>query len=559
PLHAAAIRAAYRDVAIIAAPVLIALAALLTFGLGSAASAGTVLVTSLLNLSATLGTAAILGWQVSQFSFIVMPVVLTVGLLDGIHLAMAVRQARTTDGVRGSHDGDAAVRTAIVEVFAPCAWTTATTAAGFCVLTASSIPQIRQFGALSAVGTVWALFTSFVLLPGLLARLRPPTTSLSTSRLAAISRRIAHMKRPGLVVAATLIVLAATAPGLARVRVAADFPRLFDRDHEITVELERIERDWGGIASVSFLLTPLPGHELGDSEVIERLSSFGRLLAQRELVTSVVSPLDVVGTAPTDPAAIERLIAQASAGPSARLLSELLDSPTDTLRVVARVRMMQPEKFPALAADLEGFRAGLEDLFEVKLAGWPLVFKNLETRLLDELLSSFALAFGVVAILMGFALGATRWWLAALIPNLAPLWIVLGGLGLAGSGFSSGLLLAPGIALGLVVDDTIHFVSALRRQSRDSRSLRDAIESAIDRTGAALTLTSAVLVAGFGTLLLSAFRGNQTLGAVMVAVVLVAWLADLVVLPAVLLLTERRGGTPDAAVREPSRFRGARG
>ncbi len=218
------------------------------------------------------------------------------------------------------------------------------------------------------------------------------------------------------------------------------------------------------------------------------------------------------------------------------------------LRIIVRLRSMQPELLPALMRDLDGFREGLGDLFEVRLSGWPLLYTNLETTLARELLESFALAAGAVALLMLVALRSLRWWLLSLLPNLVPLCLVLGGLGASGVGFNSGLLLAPAIALGLVVDDTIHFVFALRSalhsqlpsqlRARTSR-IDDALRAALERAGTAITLTSLILMAGFGVLTLTVFRGSRLLGTVMVAVIATAWMADLVLLPALLRMRSR--------------------
>ncbi len=546
PFQMAAIDVAHRDVAVIVAPLATLVLVILSLSFRSFRCAAVIVAVSALNISGTFGLAGLLGWQISHFSLVVAAVILTVGLLDGIHLTYGYCRLRRQD-----LSADAAIASAMWEVFPPCLWTSLTTMAGFCALQWSSLPQIRQFGALAAVGTAWALLSSFTILPFLLNRFDPRG---SLGLVSGVSR-LTRLHRPRSVLAITLVALALTAPGLAGLDIRADFPRLFGDRHPITEKLERIEEDWGGIAAVSFLLRLREPHRLGDPEVIERLTDFARLLGQRELVTSVTSPVELLAvgansfrgafgrnpTAEEMRAVIEGLRSADLPPAQAKALGTWIHREQELLRVVARVRMMQPERFPAFVRDLHGFEDGLDDLFEVRLTGWPLVYKNMERALLGEILQSFVLAFSAVGVLLLLAVRSLRLWLIALVPNLIPLWLVLGALGLSGAGFSSGLLLAPGVALGLVVDDTIHFVLALRDELSSGSGLDDAISRTLERSGVPLSITSAMLVAGFGALLLSAFRGNQILAVVMIAVAVVAWLADLVLLPVLLGVLERRG------------------
>ncbi len=536
----AATAAAYQDSALLCIPLALLIGLIIYAAFRSASTVLIILGLTAVDVAVTFGSAGLLGWPLSQFSLCVVPVIITVGVLDNIHLITAYCRYR--------HDSSApteAARAAITELLAPCFWTSATTMAGFSALLMSSVPQVEQFGLLAAEATAWAFVSSLVLLPALLRRLDPP----GHSRLAGALARLTELARPALIVATGLTAAAVAVPGIGRLSVHSEFPRLFVDGHAITKEFERIEEQWGGIATVSYVLTIKSGYHWSDREVFERLSDFLRLLSSRELVSSVASPLDLVAAAAVSHRArfpealsLERSsqIVEAIVGGNTSL-GGLVAPEHRALRIIVRLRSMQPEAFPALMRDLDGFRDNLGDIFDVGLSGWPLLYKNLEFTLLRELLESFALAAAAVALLMLLALRSLRWWLLSLLPNLVPLCVVLGGLGASGIGFNSGLLLAPAIALGLVVDDTIHFVFALRAELRASTgSIEVALRAALARAGSAITLTSAILLAGFGVLMLSVFRGSRLLGMVMSTVIVSAWIADLVLLPALLRLRARR-------------------
>ncbi|MBI1909140.1 MAG: MMPL family transporter [Deltaproteobacteria bacterium] len=525
PFQARAVREAHREAIFIGGLVFLLLTGLLACFFRSWRGALLVVLAGLLSITATFGLAGLWGTALNQFALIIIPVILAVGLLDHVHLFFGYSLARE-EGMLPEE----ALGRLYAELAVPCFWTSSTTIAGFAALLVSSVSQIRQFGALGMLGTAVAYLVSFGFLPWLLFR-------FDFRKRPAVSRRLQEFlrpRRPVWVVACALFLMGAALPGVLRVRVTPDFPNLFRRHHPITHELERIEREWGGLATISFLLTLKEGIEPSDPRLIERLRDFSSLLAGRELVTAVVSPLDfLTAAAQNHQGTLGSLPLQEEKG---TLFPDWLNLKERTLRVVARVRMMQPEKFPSLASDLYGFQKNLADLFHVRLTGWPLLFKNLEYRLLDEMGAGFLLALAAIGLQLLIALRSVRLWLLALIPNLVPLTVVFGVLGWSGHGFSSGLLLAPGIALGLLADNTIHYCFRLRRGMKATGSLATAMEETIHKAGLPMVLTALVLVVGFSALFLSVFRGNQILAAVIIAVVILGLAGDLILFPSLLLL-----------------------
>lgn len=514
-------------------PVLLALLALLFRSwLGALAA----VLTAVLSALSTLGTACLLGFSLSRFALIAMPIVIMVALLDNLHILSL--------SARSDNRG-------ISEILAPCLWTSLTEVAGFLTMELSSLPQVRLFGRLAALGTGLAFFASFLILWPLVSRLR--LRPLPWSR--GLWRRLLKVS-PWPVVGVAMLLLVVSFPGLSRLRVQLDFPRLWAADHPLTRQVERIERDWGGLAGISFLLTPREGVRLNDPSVMSRLTDFTRLLGQRRLVTAVVSPLDGIQNAAQG---FRETFGRPPSPEEVRYLIRRLETTEEprTFSITARLAMMRPDLFPAVARDLEGFRKNLGDLFEVTLAGWPLVYKKFEDKILREVLAGFLAAFGAVALQLLIAVRWLRGWFLALLPNLLPLVLVGGVMGYLGVGFDSGLLLAPGMAMGLIVDDTIHFVHQIRREALDGHPVPVAVGNTLEKTGVALILTSIVLLIGFSLLFFSSFVANRHLAGVMVSIVILALVGEVVLFPALLRIFGGRSGTaqstrPTAAATGPS-------
>ena len=537
PFREAAIRVAYQDAWRLTGLLALILTGLIAFAFRSLPAALLAVLVAVVHGPAALGVAALVGLKVSHFGLITLPMILIVGLLDNIHLLYAL-------GRTNPASPEGAFPPAVREIITPCFWTTITTAAGFLCFLVSSLPQIRVFGIVAALGTGIAFFSSILLLPRLLIHVRPATRRTFFS----FSRRY-HLPGPKLLLG-SILVLIAVAPGLVRLRIEPDFPALLRETHPLTRQMTEIEKNWGGLTTLSYLITPRPGVRLTDPETAGRLRDFVGLLSRRALVTDVVSPLEGLmavdagfrrrfGRHPM-PDEWETIARQLAAHPGGTgPFGSLLEA--EAFRVIVRLKMMEPARFPALVKDLEGFRKNLSDLFEVQIAGWPLLYKDLERRYLGELWQGFALATVVIAVLLLIAFRSLGWWLLALPSNLLPLIVVGGVLGYLGPGFGTGLVMVPELALGLIVDDTCHFVLAVQRTYRAKGVMADAIREALATSGPPILIASAVLWVGFATLLFSSFRANQLLGGVMAAIIPLALFAEFVCLPTLLETVSRTG------------------
>ena len=159
----------------------------------------------------------------------------------------------------------------------------------------------------------------------------------------------------------------------------------------------------------------------------------------------------------------------------------------------------------------------------------------------EELLSSLGVAFIVIAIIITVTFRSLRMGLLSLPPNLLPLLISFGLMGVMGWSLeiNSGFVFV--VALGLAVDDTIHVLARVREgETRDGRR-ESFLEDSFVHAGEALVITTAVLIGGFGICALSAFPALHLLGCIGAAAIGTALVADVLVLPALLALFWKDG------------------
>ncbi len=159
------------------------------------------------------------------------------------------------------------------------------------------------------------------------------------------------------------------------------------------------------------------------------------------------------------------------------------------------------------------------------------------TASIETLFRSYAIALLVITPLMMLLLGSFRLGLIAMIPNLFPIVLTLGLMGWTGQPLEMFSLLIGSIALGLAVDDTIHFMHGFRRRFGQTGSVEIAVRDTLRTTGQALLFTSVVLTFGFLIYVLSDLNNLFRFGAFTSFSIVVAFLADVLLAPALMKVT----------------------
>jgi predicted RND superfamily exporter protein len=176
---------------------------------------------------------------------------------------------------------------------------------------------------------------------------------------------------------------------------------------------------------------------------------------------------------------------------------------------------------------------------EIELTGLSAVISRTISATTQSMLRSYALALALITPLMIVMIGSLRAGLVSMVPNLVPILLTLGMMAVTDIPIDMFTLLAGCIAIGLAVDDSIHFISSFRRYLGMGHDPIRAVEETMQSTGRALLFTSIVLTTGFLVLMLSDMNNLQQVGALTAFAITSAFLLDVTVTPALLVLTHR--------------------
>jgi predicted RND superfamily exporter protein len=181
-----------------------------------------------------------------------------------------------------------------------------------------------------------------------------------------------------------------------------------------------------------------------------------------------------------------------------------------------------------------------QERYEVTMTGKALVYQKGTYYLVDNLIISLTLAIILIALFMAWMFRSFRMILISLIPNLLPLLMTAGMMGFLGVPIKPSTILVFSIAFGISVDDTIHFLAKYRQELKANHwKIKRSVYPALRETTVSMFYTSIVLFFGFSVFMISSFGGTVALGGLVSATLLFAMLANLLLLPSLLLSLER--------------------
>ena len=520
----------------------------------SARTTALVLATVGLAVLVMTGLVGVTGQSFNLLLVIAKPLIFVLALATGLHFAQSY-----TEGLREGMDRVKAARRAFDEKAIPCLFTTAAAVYGFGSLVTARVWPIRALGGFSAAGM---LATCLLMIGPLLAGLatvgplRPPHQG--PDRFGAFAQRVVRaVVRTRLRALVSILGCLALCGlgGLAYTRLRVDTNSLnyFKADRPVRSEYYAIEKQGLGLFAYEVVARMKDGTAaFGSVPVLEAIRDFEKAARAHEPVTQTLSFADVLvdnswratgSTALPDSSIVRDALSQEEViKASEKLLGEGRGLEARAARITILARSDDTDLLLATKAKLEADferTAGARGLSAEFTGTSPLM---LETQL--SLLGTLGSSLGGAALTIGLTLlifvRSLRRALLAIPPNALPILLNFGIMKLAGIPLDVGTVMVSSIVLGIAVDNTIHYFFHYRRALDRGEPLEEALATAARIAGRSLVLATAITVTGFLTLLLSSFAPTWRFGLLAASGLVVAVVGTIVVLPALLLLLDRR-------------------
>ena len=498
-------------------------------------------------ISAVILLLGIMGWTgvpvglLNQFYFTLIPVIV---MVDGVHVIerFATDARPTTSRAEIARD----VISSYASVGKACFLTSLTTAVGFMSLAFGNIAALRLFGLYAALGILLGFVMVITIMPLALSRVTKPEVR-ATPLVDGILNSLANtaIAAPRQICAAALIILLGLVTLASRVEPGNTLTGDLPDDNSASVGGRLLDDHLSGLFQFHVVLE---GKELDTFVVLQEIDELESRWRDNAMIRTVTGPGTAIRHA-------SRWIAGADQVPEddgvtddyyAALLkfSELLPVMSDDGQH-ARVVVTAPDRGTTAMLHLghklvQDARRSLEDhavTVEITGAQWNLYLGY--SGIGQDLRKSILFALGAIMIVMALVFRSVTVPIVMLLPNAMPLLAGYAALAVVGWQLSIVPAVVLALAVGIVVDDSIHMLARMREELRNGRALSDAVHYAIVHSGRAITISTLVLVAGFAVNGLSRFPINQAFALIGSVVLIAALVCDLLLLPALLILWHR--------------------
>jgi predicted RND superfamily exporter protein len=491
-----------------------------------------------------LGLYGATGHDINMVTMVMPTLVLVIGVSDCVHMLVHVAdQPMDLPPIER-------VKRGIGKVLWPCLFNTLTTAMGFLALATASMPVIRDLGIFCALGLV-AAFVASLILCSIFAL--SPTVLPVFRQDGVLQRGINGMANlavgkpiPVLVVAG--FVCLGSMVGVTRIVVDTYSIDFLYPDHEARVDSDRLEEEFGPYTPLEFVVAHPDG--VKDPEILASIARWQDKMELEEDVGWTRSLADVVmgldrvmgqrkvGVVPENSEALEQLLFLFDADVDSNL-SRFLDSTETQTRVTVGVPMTSAKTFGERIERLTE-HAEFPEGTTVQPAGYIPLYVKIMDHIISSQLSSFTLAFVVIFTLIGLLFRSFRMAMLAIPANLIPVLFTLGCMGLVGIRLDVATVTIAAIVLGLVVDDTTQFLYRYRTILSETTDISKAVKATVASVGRPMAVTTLVLAGGFSVLGLADIKSVAYFGVLLAISLIAAFFCDLLVIPALIVVTARR-------------------
>jgi len=512
--------------------------------LGSAKAASCILAVLLLSLLGALGLAGWLDIKLSAPSISAPIIMFTVIVATSIHIISYVKRELMQGKLQHQ-----AILSSYQHNAKPIIVSHLTTIIGFLAMNASDSPPFRDLGNIVAFGVLFSLLLSFTLLPALLMKL---TLSNRTSYAVKVFNNMGWLS--AFVIRKQKQILYIVVPctlGFASLSLLNqgndDLIKYFNKSVPFRAESEAIDEQFSGLYNIGYSISSGEKSGVFSVEYLQFIEHFDNWLMQQPEVVTTTSPLHRIKQLNRlmnndDPAyyripdsptmAAQHFLLYEMSLPFGKGVNDMLSFDKSALKLTARLRNSSSLEMIAFENKVTSWlEANKSASINYSYSSPSLIFSHIGQSNIVSLLQGGFIAFLVISVALTFVFRSLYIGMLTLIPNLLPVGVAFGFWYCIQGQISMGLAGVSAMAIGIIVDDTVHFlyqyINGLKRGLTPEQSVKNTFE----HTMSAIVISSILLVVGFMLLSTSSFEKNAQMGLLTSGTIILALIFDLIVLP----------------------------
>jgi len=501
----------------------------------------------IVSIASTMGIAGWLGFYLTGPSSSAPTMIMTLAVADCIHILTSMFYE-----MRQGADKKTAIAKSLKLNFQPIFLTSITTAVGFLSMNFSDSPPFRDLGNLVAMGVMFAFVFSVTIFPALLSVL-PVRTKLNKSNgsdpMATIAGIVIARRKLLLPLMSAIIIV--TTLFVPNNELNDNFVEYFDESVAYRLGTDFMQENLSGMTVLEVSVQSGESSGVNNPDYLRTLDLFSewlRLQSETDHVNTITDTLKRLNKnmhgdnpdwykLPTDQEmAAQYLLLYEMSLPYGLDLNNQLNVDKSSTKIVGTFKNLTSNEMIDLEERINAWFATNGSQYEVVVASPSLMFAHIGQRSINSMLIGTTVALVIISLMLGVALKSWKFGVISLLPNLIPAGVAFGVWGLVDGQIGLSLSVVMGMTLGIVVDDTVHFLSKYLHARRDLKTTaKAAVTYAFGHVGSALWITTLVLVAGFTVLAQSSFSLNADMGLLTAITIFIALVVDFLFLPPLLM------------------------
>jgi hypothetical protein len=510
------------------------------------------LVNVSLCMGCTMGLFQILGIPLNNVTTIVPPAVMAMALCDTIHVFSGFDRHLFEQ----YPDKKEAFEVVLKKLVGPCFLTTVTTFVGFLSLYLSVIPPIKEFALIASAGMVFEFFFAFTFLPAFMLlfnekKLLSPGIRSNAGKLdmSFFMTRLSDfiIKYFRLIFPAGVMIIFMSLWLSSKISVETDLLAYFKKDSPVRTAAGFVEKELAGISTLDISFKASEEQAFKQPENLRAIEHVQNHINRMDGVDKTLSFVDFIKDMNESfhsensefyriPDSVN-LISQYLLIYDTADIRNFVNESFDHARMSIRISKHSTRDQAAMIKQIQAVLKTMDTQgMEIRVSGSVLQEVNTIDALVKGQVYSLAISVIIIFLIMFFMLRSFSLWVLTVLPNLFPIALNFGIMGLFNISLNTATALVATVAIGISVDDTIHFMTELKRNMVGGADTREAVKNTIQVKGKAMMLSSLILCIGFGVMIFSRFVPTMNFGVLSSVIMITALIGDILLLPASVLM-----------------------
>ena len=515
------------------------------------------MITVIIGVLWAFGILGLLKYEITVLTALIPPLIIVIGIPNCIFLINKYHQEIKQHGNQAK-----SLQRVIAKVGNATLMTNVTTASGFATFILTNSQLLKEFGIVASICIIAIFLLCLLIIPIVYSFMAVPKNKhLNHLNKRWINRFVDWMENKVrhnriAIYMISIGLLCVSIIGIYNIKISGSLVEDMPKKTEFFKSIRFFEKEYKGIMPLEILVDTKRKKGVMKLATLKRMNELQEYIEEFPEFSQSLSVVDLVKYSKQAyyngnpeyyqlPNSQERSFILSYAKSSTKdtnLLKSYVDSTGQFARITTFMKDIGTERFDRIEEDLKAKALKIfpQERYNVSFTGKALLFQKGTKYLVKNLIISLSLAILLIALFMAWMFRSFRMILVSLIPNLLPLIITAGLMGFLGVPIKPSTILVFSIAFGISVDDTIHFLAKYRQELiANNWKIKKSVYAALRETGVSMFYTSIVLFFGFSVFTISSFGGTVALGALVSVTLVFAMLANLMLLPSLLLSLEK--------------------